>query len=212
MDDILEPNAADIGKWKSSKTATSPTNLHAQLREASAACGWGRRASGRMAWASIPNSVAEYLDNTLPAEQVGEFEKVCLESDVHLAEVGACHQILTLVLGEPAEVDRGARRADVPHRIRKRGGRAASAAAAATPVMAAAGGPSSEAAPTPSKPRPEVPDYLRGGSRSRFWPIVGTLLAVCLLAVVVVSCFGLDSNNPVIRWFYGNPKGPETPP
>src|SRR5438270_8632429 len=33
------------------------------------------------------NIVAAYLDNELPAEQVAELEKLCLESDVHLAEV-----------------------------------------------------------------------------------------------------------------------------
>jgi len=49
-----------------------------------------------------PNSVAEYLDNTLSAEQLEAFERICIESELHLAEVAACHGLLAEVARDPA--------------------------------------------------------------------------------------------------------------
>jgi hypothetical protein len=49
------------------------------------------------------NLVASYLDNELDPDQVAEFERKCLTSDVHLAEVASVHQILSLV-GQKAKV------------------------------------------------------------------------------------------------------------
>jgi hypothetical protein len=50
-----------------------------------------------------PNFVAAYLDNELSPEQVAEYEKRCLTSDVHLAEVASVHQVLSLI-GQKAKV------------------------------------------------------------------------------------------------------------
>jgi hypothetical protein len=50
------------------------------------------------------NRVAEYLDNVLSEEEITELERLCLESDVNLAEASACHQILTVIVSEPANV------------------------------------------------------------------------------------------------------------
>ncbi len=49
------------------------------------------------------NVVAAYLDNNLAAEVTSGFESLCLNSDVHLAEVAASHQILS-VLGQPCPI------------------------------------------------------------------------------------------------------------
>src|SRR6185437_1978623 len=58
---------------------------------------------------SDPNTVADYLSNSLDSEQVTRLEETCLESDSHLAEVAASHQILTLILTEPVRVPPQAR-------------------------------------------------------------------------------------------------------
>ena len=55
-----------------------------------------------------PNLVAGYLDNELAPEQVAEFEKRCLTSDVHLAEVASVHQVLSLI-GQKAKVPQDAK-------------------------------------------------------------------------------------------------------
>jgi len=55
------------------------------------------------------NTVAEYLDNDLAVDKVGEVEDKALHSEVHLAEIAACHQLLTLILSEPAKVPPTAR-------------------------------------------------------------------------------------------------------
>ena len=53
--------------------------------------------------ATDANVVAGYLDNQLTPDHVAEFEKRCLTSDVHLAEVASVHQILSLI-GQKAKV------------------------------------------------------------------------------------------------------------
>ena len=48
-----------------------------------------------------PNSVAEYLDNTLSSDQLEAFERICIESELHLAEVAACHGLLAELARDP---------------------------------------------------------------------------------------------------------------
>lgn len=133
-----------------------------------------------------PNKVAEYLDNTLPPDAVADVEKVCLDSDVHLAEVAASHQILTIVLGEPVEV---------PSKTRERMYALGSTSNAPqgsngrqTDNGKAAGnsddGKTTKAVATPFSEG--VPDYLRSAPVwKRFGPVaVGLIVGVVWLSMV----------------------------
>lgn len=103
LDDVLEPaEAKEIGK----KVQESPlaTALIGRIREVMRRRRLGAADLDGPGMGIDPNLVAQYLDNTLPPEQVAEVEKICLESDQQLAEVAACHQILSIALGEPVEI------------------------------------------------------------------------------------------------------------
>jgi len=50
------------------------------------------------------NTAAEFLDNMLPVERLEAFERVCLDSDIHLAEVAECHTLLAEVARDPGAV------------------------------------------------------------------------------------------------------------
>lgn len=145
---------------------------------------------------SDANSVAEYLDNTLPPEQVADFERMCLEPgtepDMHLAEVASCHHVLTMVLGEPAEVDSDlkSRMYQLPARLangQKLRIEPAHVAPQAAPQAAPPVQSETPTAPPLAQPASvtdthELPDYLREAAaskrRSRRWAIAATLLAI----------------------------------
>ncbi|WP_417377684.1 hypothetical protein [Gimesia sp.] len=158
-----------------------------------------------------PNTVAEYLDNTLTPESVADVEKICLNSDVNLVEVAASHQILTLVLGEPATIN-----PDTRDRIYALGpapaGTQTGAATASAMTLPDTSAPdtsmpaqSPSAAPlrnpTPAKQQtipaeePEsfssrIPDYLK---TKPLWKRVTPYFLVLLAAVVWAGLFFSDS-------------------
>jgi hypothetical protein len=152
------------------------------------------------------NTVAEYLDSSLPQDHVGEFERVCLESDRHLCEVASCHQILTLVLGKPADVQVELRERIYalgdPTRagIHEAGTAAAQAHATAEPppAMNDNGRPAAKAAPL------EVPDYLRAGRQPSVWPFVAAVAAALVLALIGMWGLGVfDGKNRLASLFPG---------
>ena len=162
------------------------------------------------------NSVAEYLDNTLSVEKVAEFERICLESDVHLAEVAACHQILTLVLGEPAEIapELKERIYRLPHELPTRQETDAALhapAETAAPTRAPAGESSATPPALASQPVPrphdddehwtEAPDYLKRHRPSRWKPLgIAALIAFCLVLAGLRGMGPLNRSHPLARW------------
>jgi hypothetical protein len=135
------------------------------------------------------NTVAEYLDSSLPQDRVAEFERVCLESDKHLCEVASCHQVLTLVLGNPADV-----RQELRDRIYALGDPNRAPMHPAGEVVATAVGdevvppppPGADGRPAEAKSLPEVPEYLRAGRDSSIWTYVGIAIAALLLGAVAL--------------------------
>lgn len=154
-----------------------------------------------------PNSVAEYLDNVMPPDQVGDFERICLESDVHLAEATACHHVLTMVLGEPADVDPIARQrmytiateANNRKQIRvEPAHKAPAATAVAAATMPAPAMPMASISPRAV----EVPEYLRTAPWWRSTNALIGLATVVLVGTAIVFASGIKDwigNKPSLE-------------
>lgn len=201
MDDVLDPaDSKDVGeKIEGSEFAAS---LVRRIRAVTADPKLSApRLHGRVAGLDS-NTVAEYLDNVLPAERVEDFERFCLESDVHLSEVASCHQTLALVLGEPAEVPDAARQ-------RMRGlltayekGQLDKSAAnnrGSDGAGDAGQGPAATSAAKSATARHhgarrhtvEVPEYLKESpSTARFWKALAVILLAGLLGLAMIMAFG----------------------
>src|SRR5712671_5364057 len=152
-----------------------------------------------------PNSVAEYLDNVMPPDAVGDFERICLESDVHLAEAAACHHVLTMILGQPADVDPIARQrmytimteAGDRKQLRIEPAHVPTPLAASV-ALATPGQPVRVTDVVPAKRKVEIPEYLRAGSWWRSWSVLAGLATVVILGIAVLFASGL-------RGWFGKP-------
>lgn len=203
MDDILEPSDhEELGK--KIESSDFATELIHRCRDTVRRLRLGAPAVGAEDSDDVlggdmtadANTVSEYLDNTLPPEAVAEFERICLEpgtqADMHLAEVSSCHHVLTMVLGEPAEIDVRIRERmyTLPKELASgkmlRMEPAHQGLSSVEPQAAPAARPTmpSPAPVAPSGERPtEVPDYLRAASRARRSRI-RWITAVVMLAMV----------------------------
>ncbi|MCC9601616.1 hypothetical protein LOC67_13745 [Stieleria sp. JC731] len=102
LDDTLDPRDREILRDKLERSGQAT-----QLVQAIRACITNPQLSAPAPESVHPiedaNMMSDYLDSTLSPEQTAELEKACLDSLPSLAEAGACHQILTMVLGQPAK-------------------------------------------------------------------------------------------------------------
>ncbi len=232
LDGILYPADAEELRQKIEDSDFAKGLVH-RIRSASIRSRLGAPGIDGRGMGLDPNTVAEYLDNLLPPDRVPDLERVCLESDVHLAEVASCHQILTIVLGEPAQVDPDLRermyQLGAPQTERRAATAIPPAEVTMSPLASSSGAVSApplagqgfEPPPVPLTPPPvesppgsaveparrtrgEVPEYLRAGQRSNWKPLAITLLLAFLLSAVALRAMGpFSRNHPLLRLFGG---------
>jgi len=103
LDNLLSPQDQH---FLGDKVAQSPdaTRLIRRIRETVARGTLPAPRLDGLGLAHDPNKAAEYLDNTLEPDLLAEFEKVCIQSDVHLAEIAASHALLAEVFRDPGLV------------------------------------------------------------------------------------------------------------
>ena len=187
LEDLLEPADAEEVRKKIEESEFATTLMH-RTRDVTRRLRLGAPKLQGRGMGLDPNTVAEYLDYTLLSERVPDFEKICLESDVHLAEVASCHQILALVLSKPAEIEQGMR--ERMYGLLNQADATAAARTAAKSERTLRDKSERSSRRKKKRRRPKVPDYLREGEaepKSRPWAVLA--LAALLLVAAGVGAF-----------------------
>jgi hypothetical protein len=102
LDDTLEPSQAKVIGQKVAESDTAQ-ELIARIKQVTRR----RRLTNPPPSGTTnidPNTLAEYLENSLDTEQLDKVEQICLASDANLAELATCHQILTQIQVEQSLV------------------------------------------------------------------------------------------------------------
>jgi hypothetical protein len=207
LDGILEPNdAQDLGK--KIEESDYATSLVHRIRDVIRRLRLGAPSLTDRNPLLDPNTVAEYLDNTLDSEGVTNFEKVCLDSDSYLAEVASCHQVLTLVLGEPAEIDPACRQrmynlkdspeSNLPPPTPALGATTIVAGVGTSPTLDLGQDEEMRSDRKP-RPKPTVPEYLRDSRKPGRWlPMAATAIVVFFFLVALLTALGqFDAGTPL---------------
>jgi hypothetical protein len=169
LDDTLPPSQVrEIGRQVSESTYAQELveRIHRVTRQRRLTVPSGTGPEG-----TDPNIVAGYVDNDLETDQVGEYEKKCLSSDVNLAEVSCVHQILSL-LGQKVHVPVEAK-ARMYQLVK---GRESTPAPRADGVKPAVHEPVTKPIQPWVAPEPPPPHWLE-----RFGPVAGCLALIAIL-------------------------------
>jgi hypothetical protein len=100
IDGVLpEPQRDEIG----AKVEASPVagKLVSRIADVVARPGLSAPRPDGRGLAEDPNTAAEFLDNVLPGDRLEAFERVCIDSDIHLAEIADCHTLLAELSRDP---------------------------------------------------------------------------------------------------------------
>jgi hypothetical protein len=208
QDEILDPNdAEELGRKIDANESAS--SLMKRMRTVLKKVRMNAPKLDGKGMGSDANTVAEYLDSALPQDRVGDFERICLDSDAHLAEVAGCHQILALVLRKPAEVPEALRERVYAIGLEEKATQAPLATKKATAAAAAAAAANGHA--EAARPAPEVPEYLRSGRQGGFWQLVGTVAIAFLVVALLLRMMGpFNSSHPVLALVNGSPPADNT--
>jgi hypothetical protein len=173
LDDTLEPAQAKVIGQKIAESEAAQ-QLIKRIKEVTRRQDLAVPSTGPDAPVDL-NAVAEYLDNVLPPEKAAEVEEVGQNTDVYLAELAACHQILSLLAGEPSKVPQSARERMYALTRGRAAARRAGAAAAA-----ALGAEGSARTGDDAEAMDGEPSALR-----RFAPLAGALALLAALGIII---------------------------